>query len=212
MQRGARHSRYCFFWLAPLLFMAGCASSPPSNFYALNTQVQPAPIKDVELACRDAVVSVGPIVLPEFLLRPQIVTRVSANRLVFDEFHRWAGSIDANFERVLLRNLSVLLGTEQVIDYLGADKHNPQYKILITVDQFDGKLGGDVTLMAGWTLIETRSSVRAQAYRAEIHEAATDAHYESLVSAESAAVATFSREIAAELTKRCAALTATRSQ
>lgn len=211
MRRATRHCVYCF-WAASLPLLAACATSPPSNFYALSAQVAPASNSAVEQVCRDAVVSVGPVVLPEFLLRPQIVTRASANRLEFDEFHRWAGNLDANFERVLLRNLSIMLGTEQVIDYLDADKHKPQYKIQITVDQFDGKLGGDVTLTAGWTLIDTRSGVRAQAHREEIHEVATDSHYESLVSAESAALATFSRKIAAEVTKSCAAFTATHSQ
>jgi hypothetical protein len=210
MQRCIRYGGYYCCW-AWLLLAAGCATSPPSNFYALSSQVEPPSNAAVEQACRDVVVSVGPVVLPEFLLRPQIVTRASAHRLDFDEFHRWAGNLDANFERVLLRNLSVLLGTEQVIDYSDADKYQPQYRIQVTVDQFDGKLGGDVTLTAGWTLIDVRNGVRAQAYRAEIHEAATDAHIESLVSAESAALATFSRTIAAEVTKRCAAVTATHS-
>lgn len=215
MQRGTRHCGY-YSCLLPLLLVVGCASSPPSNFYALSSPAEPASTlessKNTEYACRDVVVSVGPVLLPEFLLRPQIVSRASANRLVFDEFHRWAGNLDANFERVLLRNLSVLLGTEQVIDYLAADKYKPQYRIQITVDQFDGTLGGDVTLTAGWTLIDTRNGARASAHREEIHEAATDSHYESLVSAESAALATFSRQIAAEVTKSCAAFTATRSQ
>jgi len=60
---------------------------------------------------------VGPVELPEYLDRPQIMTCESRNELQFAEFDRWAGSLEKAFSRVLAVNLSILLSTDRVAVY-----------------------------------------------------------------------------------------------
>ena len=60
---------------------------------------------------------VGPIEIPRYLDRSEVVTRDGANRLdVWDE-HRWAGSLRTDMLRVMSDDLGTLLGTTRVAVY-----------------------------------------------------------------------------------------------
>src|SRR5215475_4363631 len=56
-----------------LLVLAGCANTPPTQFYILPTLAS----ADSAAANRDLTIGVGPVTLPPYLDRPQIVTNAS---------------------------------------------------------------------------------------------------------------------------------------
>lgn len=195
----------CWLLLAVLAALHGCSTTPTSSFYALNARAD-SPLPGTEgPVCPNAVISVGPVVLPALLLRPQIVTRENANRLKFNEFHRWGGQLDADVHTVLMRNLSMLLATDQVVPYLDADKHKVSFRVEVNIEQFDGQLDGAATLMASWTLTDLRTERRVNIKRAEITTPIAAPHYDDLVAAQSAAVAAFSVQIAQEIALLCGA-------
>src|SRR6266540_6222252 len=99
--------------VAALIGLGACASTP-SRFYILNT----LPVSEMTPATaaeRGPVIGVGPITLPKYLDRPQIVTRASRNQLTLGEFDRWAESLQENFSSVLVENLALLIPTDHIL-------------------------------------------------------------------------------------------------
>ncbi|HHS83814.1 MAG TPA: hypothetical protein ENK38_02680, partial [Gammaproteobacteria bacterium] len=68
-----------------LLLLAACGTTRPSHFYLLTPLAQ----NDSGLEDSGPGIIVGPITLPDYLLRPQIVLRNDENEITFEEFHRW---------------------------------------------------------------------------------------------------------------------------
>jgi uncharacterized lipoprotein YmbA len=192
--------------LPVVLLLSACATvSRPSDFYTLSSQAAPGGMQaSVLTGCRDVVIGIGPVVWPSYLDRPQIVTRLSPNRISFDEFHRWAGPLEDDFRRVLIDDLSRSLQSDYVIRYPGKLAYKPRYRVQIHVDQFDGKPGEAVTLKAAWSIVDQASGRDAALHNAELRVPTAGEGYEAMVAAASEAVAELSRRIAAELSTRCA--------
>ncbi len=189
--------------LAPLVLYA-CATTRPAEFYTLSPLSQPRTTLSSEQGCRDIEMGVGPITWPKFLKRPHIVTRSSDNRLTISEFHRWAGSLQEDFSRVLAQNLSLLLDTQYVAQYPRQGDRPITYRIEIDIHEFEGRLGNGVRLNAAWTVKDHDSNGVLATRRSVIQEPASSNDYDSLVAAQSAAVAALSTKIADEITAQCA--------
>jgi uncharacterized protein len=99
--------------VASLLGLGACASTP-SRFYVLNT-LPASETVPATAAERGPVIGVGPITLPKYLDRPQIVTRASRNQLALGEFDRWAEPLQDNVLRVLAQNLMLLIPTDHIL-------------------------------------------------------------------------------------------------
>jgi len=186
-----------------ILLASGCATtSRPVDFYTLSPDTS-ANGEPLAANCRDVVIGIGPVLWPRYLDRPQIVTRLSPNRISFDEFHRWAGPLEEDFQRVLIEDLSKLLQTDYVIKSPGKLSYKPRYQVQIHIDQFDGRPGDAVTLKAAWSITEQNGGKEIAPREATLRVPTTGEGYESMVVAASAAVAELSRQIAAELSGRC---------
>jgi uncharacterized lipoprotein YmbA len=188
-----------------LTVAAGCASSPPSRFYALSTLENPQPaISDSSQAGR-MIVAVGPVAIPDYMDRPQIVTRTGRNGAVVNEFDRWAGSLEDDISRVLTENLSSSLPVDlfRVVRWAPSVQAHLQIKYRVTIDVMRIELspGGPVSLRAQWTIVneETKSLVLAR--EANISETASGGDFAGMVAALSRALATLSRDIAGAIGK-----------
>ena len=191
--------------LLSMLLVSGCATtSLPVDFYTLSPAAMSGQPESPTTNCRDVVIGIGPVLWPQYLDRPQIVTRFSPNRISFDEFHRWAGSLEENFERVLIDDLSKRLHTDYVIKSPGKLPYKPRYQVQIRIDQFDGKPGDAVTLKTAWSVVDPNSGKEPALHQSLIREATAGEGYEKMVVAASAAVAELSRQIATELSGYCA--------
>lgn len=186
------------------VLLAGCAGQTPrSSFYMLTADA--ARLADVTGNCSDQAISVGPVSWPRYLDQPRIVTRVGANRLDENEFHRWGGSLEDGFVRTLIRNLSKLLDSELVVNYRRSEHYSPVYLVEIVVNQFDGQLGKDVILDAKWSILAASSRKLEVVRTSSIQNVVSGPDYEALVNASSLAVAQLSEEIAAQLDRLCTA-------
>ncbi len=180
-----------------LVFLAGCRSStPPVEFYTLSplTSVSEA---DKVAGLRDNIaVGVGPLQIPNIIDRPQIVTRIGPNKINVDEFHRWAGSVYEDFLRVVTMNLSTLLQSSLVVAFPWEDYFDPDYRIYMEVQQFDGRLGQYAQLVITWTITtqETREILLVR--KSLIREPVRGEDYDAFVAAKSRILATLSRQIA----------------
>jgi uncharacterized lipoprotein YmbA len=134
-----------------LLGLSGCAGSPPTRFYVLPslTGAETAP----PATPRDLTIGVGPVTLPPYLDRLQIVTRASRARLLLGEFDQWAASLHDLVTRTLAENLSRLVPTDRVLLHPWSRTTEPDYQVTVDVTQFDAGPSGEVVLAGLWRLL-----------------------------------------------------------
>ncbi len=137
------------------VLLGGCSSK--SNFYQLHT----ASIDDVQHTkhIKKTVVGIAEVGLPEYLDKPQIVTRLSASRLKINETERWVGAFDKNIQMVLADNLSRMLPQYSFLVRPWEDPVNDRYRIYLSVERFDGDAQtGVVTFSGRWSLVDVENN------------------------------------------------------
>jgi hypothetical protein len=190
--------RVVVLFLVLVICLCACAGkSSSSKFYVLSSLPQSA-----LSAAEGTAVGVLPVAIPEYLDRPQMVTRVSENEIRMDEFSRWAEPLKESVTRALVENLSSLLNNAKVIKTTGTPGIATGVQVGVEVMQFDGSLGGEVVLLAKWGLFEEGGKKLLLGKRSSFREPTGAATYEALVAAESKAVAALSREIAEAIRTR----------
>ena len=191
-------------WLLPLFLtcslIAACAISPKANFYTLSA-VQ---TKEDLCAAEDNGLLIKSELLhfPDLLAQPQIATRPHPNRVEYAEFHRWAGSLESNFQQSLGENLHQLCRSVQVVQDFWSGDSAPDYQLNLDVVRFDGNLGDSVYLSVNWVLRDQQQDVARAERHSKIIEPVTEYGYAGLVAAQSRAVATLAREILQTLAQR----------
>ncbi len=190
--------------LLMLIFPLGCATTPLTQFYTLNGQAR-APLRAQadQKPCAGKVIAVGPVQFPRYLDRPQIVSRVGPNKLIVNEFHRWGGSLEEDFLRVISINLATLLDHQQWVIYPSRDKYPIDFRIAFDIQQMDGRLGEGVILNARWTLWRQPQNKPVLIRQVRYREQANATGFEAFVSAMSSAVADLSRDISEALARQC---------
>jgi uncharacterized lipoprotein YmbA len=190
-----------------VFLLPACSSKTPSvTYYALNTlpamqQENPGVVSGEEIT-----IGVGPVDFPEFLDRPQIVTRKGQNQVEISEFHRWAGSLQGDFSRVLAKNITILLPTSRVVIYPWAEQFSPTYRVKLDVEQFDGILGEHVFLNVTWSVTGQEGSNELMVKNTLIKESVSAMEepvsakdYEALVAAKSRVLEKLGLDIASAL-------------
>ena len=179
-----------------VVFLAGCATTESSRFYTLTSMAASNDQTFSEDTARKLSIGVGPVQIPAYLDRQQIVTAGDKNRLHLSEFDRWAGSLRDDFTRVLSENLSLLLSTNHVFIFPWRGSTPIDYRIEVEVIRFDGVPDGDATLMARWTLFNGNENKVLAMKTVKFTEAVQSRGYEGLVAAESRTLTLLSRDIA----------------
>jgi hypothetical protein len=183
-----------------VLVFVGCRSTPPpTGFYTLAAVTKAETTGQTPAPKGDLAVGIGPVQLPGYLDRPQIITRTAPDRLTLSEFNRWGGSLRQDFTRVLAENVAALLGTDRVLAHPWGDRLDPAYRVALDVQQFDGDLGGTVVLKATWIVTGREGKTPLSVRKSDIQEPVSGKDYDALVVAHSRAVAALSREIAGEI-------------
>lgn len=176
------------------VLLAGCGSSPSARLYLL--AAEPAALSPS--ATQDGpIVLVGPVELPVYLDRPQIVTRVTPNEIELAEFHRWAEPLKVNLPSVLRDNLAYMLNSPATrtlhIKQLGPF----DYQVSVTVLQLEAGADGAAVLIAQWQVQTADGKIFVPTKKTHIRENVDPTGGKTaLVVAESVAVAKLSREIA----------------
>ena len=189
------------FCLFPTV-LGGClggGTQQRPKFYVMNSLYSSKAGMEIETDRDVLSIGVGPVQLPQYVNRPQIVTRISRNELEVDEFARWGEPLKDNLSRVLAENISVLLSTNHVIVYPWNRSTTIDYQVVIDVTRFDGTVGGDVSMRARWTLLGDDGKKVLLRKKSSLSIRADASTYESLVSAQSQMLADLSNEIAEEI-------------
>lgn len=183
------------FWhgLAAASLLAACATQP-TTFYTLSTGSEP---RTAPGAVEGQRIGLGPVVLPPYLDRPEIVTREGPNQVRLAEFHRWAEPLEPLLVRTISGELYALLDAADVIP-LPQRRDAPLDRVVeIDIVRLDADQAGQVALDARWWVYDGGGEKLLQSGRSQIAEAgAPPPDYDAIVAAMSRAVAAVSRDIA----------------
>jgi uncharacterized lipoprotein YmbA len=183
---------------SPLL--AGCAGvSAPTRFYSLSS-LGTAP---ASTGSPNAIlVGVGPLTIPDYVDRPEIVTVAGPNEVTVNDFHRWSGSLDNALSRTLLEDLASILPAERFTLARWSPPANldvaSSYRVIVEITRFDAAISGPAVVSVHWVLLgpnERVLAVRMSNYRTT----AKGPTFSDVVAALSGDIAAFSRDVASEI-------------
>lgn len=177
--------------LGGVLALTGCAGSESVRYYVLSA----TPAGPSGAAVRDIPVGVGPVEFPEYLDRPQIMTRTSQNELSMADFDRWAESLKDNTIRVLAENLATLLPSQRVVTYPWKRATPVDYQVTVQVSRFDRLEQGESVLAVRWRVLDGGGGEllsRTSTYR----ETPSGPDYPATVAAMNRNLEAFSRDVA----------------
>ncbi len=197
--RAIRLDQPVFLTLALLVvILTGCARSPSPKFYQLNPVQNTTSVTDDVSPDQRQVIAIGPVRIPDYLDRPQIVTRSGTNELKLSEFDRWAGSLESDVNRVLVEDISSLLPADHfsVVRWTPYSENQVpgSYRVEVLVDRFEGKLGDSALLKAEWGVFAKDRSLLLKK-ESRISEQINGSSYDALVAAMSSALEKLSRDI-----------------
>ncbi len=183
-----RKSFFIFCVLAA--FLAGCSSTPATRFYTLSPSAQPVVNQSAGYS-----LSVGPVLIPAAVDRPQIVLQTGPNQVFIAEFDRWAAPLKEAIPRVVVENLSLMLGAQDIAIFPRSGPADASYRITIDILRFESLPGKAAIVEARWTVRSTKDG-RTGSGRAKITEAVRADGYPELVAAHSRALEQLSGQIA----------------
>jgi uncharacterized lipoprotein YmbA len=172
--------------------LAGCASAP-SRFYTLNSTATANNVSPASYA-----VAVGPVSIPASVDHPQFTVQIASNRVELSEFNRWAAPLNDAIARVVIQDLTVLLGTPRVAASTLAN-FDATYRVTIDMQRFESvrseaRRDDAAIVEAVWVVRRTDGAVRSGATR--VREPAGEGGFDALAAAHSRALAKVSGDIA----------------
>ncbi len=134
--------------------LSGCikTTSVPTRFYVLNPFDYDVSLVNETKKNVSSSVEIASLRLPQYLEKPQIVTRSSKNRLELAEYHQWGGNLRKNMTRVLAQNISQLLDTPNISIAPFSPPVPPEFRVEIEVMRFERDFNGQVRFSTQWRL------------------------------------------------------------
>lgn len=174
----------------------GCANTQPTHFYLLDSADISSSLGTLERKSSGVSLGLGPINVPKYLDRPQIVTRIGPHEIDLAEFHKWAAPLKENVRHVLEENLSVLLATDGIVPYPWKRSNRVNYQLSLDIIRFDGMKNQEAVLKVRWKLVGNDGKSVLVKKTSQFSEVIQGPDYEDLVEAMSRMLTTFSQEIA----------------
>jgi uncharacterized protein len=183
------------------LVLSGCISvsnSPTPRFYMLQAVNEDQVSKKINIA-PDVLIGIGPVRIPEYQDRPQIVTQGKENMLNFAQFDRWGESLDLGLARLIGEDLTAMLPGAKFTLYPWSSTIAVKYQVVVEIVQLDSKLDKDLFLVAQWQVIDAQTTKTLVIKRSEFRQPVLPQNYSGLAKTLSAACASLSSEIAEAL-------------
>jgi uncharacterized lipoprotein YmbA len=127
-------------------FLFGCGSSPQVRYFGLET-IETTYQRDPD---GSPVISIGPIRIPDYLNRSQMVTRGRGTELLVDDFNRWAENLDGAIHRTIAANVDRLLENVIVVAFPSSSLVDIDYRMIGRFDRFDTDINGLAVLDVQW--------------------------------------------------------------
>jgi uncharacterized lipoprotein YmbA len=189
-------SRFIYYLALSCCFLSltGCigGSTPPAQFYLLEPLGADGGTPATEGI--KPVVSLGPVRIPRYVDRPQIVTASGRNAYRLSEMNQWAESLDDNISRVLAQNLSRLASVDTVLSNSSNRARQAQLRVAVNILEFHVNPAGQAGLTAQWQILRGGDAAvtRLASYRAP----ASTTDYRAMVMGLNECLNQMSRELA----------------
>ena len=135
------------------LLLSGCMrDSRPVQFYMLNADSGVADTARVSAASQGRVIGLGPIRIPEYLNRPQMIVAIADNQYRLSEDHRWAERLDQNISLALFKALPRQIGTDRIVRFPWSQRQVIDYQVSIDILEFNVDSNGQGRLIAQWSI------------------------------------------------------------
>ena len=166
--------KYLFLSCTIFLIISCAKSSKPVEYYMLDASVG---IDNNQTLKSDEgpMIGLGPIRLPEYLDRFQMVVAVSENKYKLIDGHRWAEKLDQNISLALFKTLPSQLGTDRMIRYPWPQRPGVDFQVKIDILELNIDQDGRSKLIAQWSIkskdeiiLNKRSTFIAQASTTDI--------------------------------------------
>ena len=181
---------------ATSMALCGCLGrSQPTRFYLLQPTLSLQTGKAVP-AKEGLRIGVGPVEIPEYLDRPQIVTRISESEFQIDEFNQWAETLTFSISTTIAENLSVLLTTDNLFIFPWPGSTQIDYQIKLDVIRFNAIPGGKIVLETQHTIFRGESREDLGRYVSSFSRPADVQDYEAIALSMSQLLEDWSRKIA----------------
>ncbi len=187
--------RAAFAFGAPLALVAGCLTLGPqperARYYILEAEASSAGPSRLAVPA----LGVGPVRLPEYLDRPEVVTRAGPARLEVASLDRWAAPLDVLFTSVLAEDLGSAVPAREVLRWPWPVGTSPEWSVSVDVLRFDREPDGTAVLEARW--IVRRDGALASQGVTNARERGAAPEIAATVVALSRAIGALARDVAA---------------
>lgn len=174
-------------------FVSACGTSPPTHFYALSP-----PAGDRIDKTDHVVVGVGPLLVADYLQRPQIVLRDANSQLRLGEFDRWAELPDRAITRWLVLDIDRQFARGTVVESAGTGAMD--YRVRGQILQWDVDATSRATLVAQWEIVDRDGKAIVRWRTSRFNATVGDANdYSAVVGGLNATLSDFADEIAGTL-------------
>ncbi len=141
--------------LVSLLGLTGCVHSPPIPMFQLDAGTPEVPSKKAGMQ-----VLLGPVTVADYLQRETLLQRQADGTLTAAPDGRWAGSLAADIDQVLLRQLSWRLDSQRLVLAPGNPGFTPEVQVLLTISRLDSGPQRPAVLEAQWRLLDRAGQLR----------------------------------------------------
>ena len=177
---------------APLLcLLTACGGG--QQYFRLRAD-SPAP-----LTASGPVVGIGPVTLPGYVDRAELVFQSNDYQFQVPANVHWAGTLSENFTRTLASDVGARLGSGNVLPYPFPAGTKPRVQVSVSVQLFHAVSGGDAVLEAAWQLEDPATRRVRRRHNARFSEKIVGDGYGPVVAAESRLVARLADSIAGSL-------------
>lgn len=175
----------------------GCSTARTTQLYTLS----PVAIDSAQVAqaSEGAIIAIGPVALPDYVDRQEIVVRLTPNTVKHATFDQWAGDLDEMVPFSIVENLELRLPDDHFTLFPDSGDQDFRYRVPITISRFDVSASGGAVIAARWQVRGPAGTGTLLLKDTTTRAAATGESYDELVTALSEALASLTDEIAATL-------------
>lgn len=141
--------------LSGVLGLAGCSVHQPVSLYQLDSGEPGQPKQSAGMA-----VVLGPVSVADYLQRETLLQRQADGSLTASTEGRWAGSLSADIDQLLVRQLAWRLDSQRVVLAPANTGFNPDVQVLLSITRLDSGANQPAILDAQWRLLDRRGQVR----------------------------------------------------
>lgn len=187
----------CGFFASVLNGCISVGQSPEPRLYMLKQEADSGVVQEFIIPS-DIITVIGPVEIPQYLDRPQMVTQENGMMNVA-QFDRWGESLDTAISRLIIEDLGLMV-KDGTFEMFPCSYSIPvKYQVIISIQQLESDLKKGIYFVAQWSIIDAASRKMLFAKRSSLMQPIDPHNYSGLAQALSKVVALLSYEIAENL-------------